>query len=117
MTTTNSVRTRKIPGKDAYETKGMLDHISFHKNGTIHTTHKRYKNDKYHHKEKPLKDNLFRVAKYGFHPLLMESFYFHEEFNKTLPLYYKYNEKEKKSKLCFRRSWKFQFSIIYMQKC
>ncbi len=73
---------------------GMVDHISFHKDGTIYVTHKKYKGKKYRYKTHQLNKNLFNIIPYDFYPLLMESFYFEKTFDETLPEYSQYNSKE-----------------------
>jgi len=73
---------------------GMLDHISFHNDGTIHIVHKEYRSEKYYFRYDKISDNLFNIIDYGIYPLIMESFYFKKDFEENLPKFSKYNEKE-----------------------
>jgi len=80
--------------KNNFRLMGMLDHISFHNDGTIHITHKKYKSHKYYYEVDKFPINLFNIINYGIYPLVMESFYFEKDFGEKLPKFSKYNKKE-----------------------
>jgi len=80
--------------KQQLSTGGAVDHISFHKNGLVHMTHKKYCAKVERTRIYELGINVFDIAQYGIFPLLMESFCFDETFQGYLPLFSKQNGQE-----------------------